>query len=121
MNIAKLTEIEERAKKATSGPWVYMDDAEPYSGTVLTADEAVRICETPQLDDRLDDMEFIAHARTDIPALCKALRESMAREAAMADIVKAAQDLIDTTEYGGYDSLEEAVEKYDKLKEGATE
>lgn len=73
-----LQKVEGRAAKATPGPWAYMTD-EVFSGQIrscgLDNDDPTAfsyIADTP--DERDDDMEFIASARTDVDQLCAALR-----------------------------------------------
>ena len=78
-----VAEIEARAQKATPGPWVYFGEPDDnvFWGEIRSAAEDgsfAHITDTPELDERDNDMEFIAHARQDIPALCatvRALRE----------------------------------------------
>ena len=69
----RLDEIEARANAATEGPW----EADG-SAHVLTADNTptfVARCADPGGSDAgVPDAEFIAHARTDVPALVAALR-----------------------------------------------
>jgi hypothetical protein len=87
----------ERAEKATIGPWIY----DLGNGEVETSEHRVTICnragnlerkqdvehrygdEIPlevikllQADNN-DDMEFIAHARTDVPELARRLNEAI--------------------------------------------
>ena len=75
----RLNEIEARANAATPGPWAsVINDRRMYH--VVTDNE--EFCQTygPELYDSQgffsdDDTEFIAHARTDVPALVAALYE----------------------------------------------
>ena len=78
-----LDEIEQRADKATSGPWG-MDELESYDGDSV----ACWIIGNIQIEtgddwwisvepDYKGDAQFIAHARTDVPRLVKALRRCM--------------------------------------------
>lgn len=88
MDEAKLKEIEDRAAKATEGPWVYFGEPQDnvFWGQIRSVAEDgsfAHITDTPELDERDNDMEFIAHAREDIPALCKAIRELRAEMEAM--------------------------------------
>jgi hypothetical protein len=90
-------EIAERCERATSGPWrstslhqydqlrirvVHTDDAGTWSLFELTS-----------FEQNAADADFIAHARTDIPALLAALRhERQLRaelEAALQDLLNA--------------------------------
>ena len=75
-----VAEIAARANAATPGPWVYMTD-EAFGGEIRAAgfgegdnDKFEHVADTPKYDDRPDDMDFIAHARTDVPALCATVR-----------------------------------------------
>jgi hypothetical protein len=77
---AKLREIEERAEKATSGPWMYGCGTSTVlceTGIVRTEDrEAILVnCGRGSGSESQEDGEFIAASRTDVPALTKALRE----------------------------------------------
>ncbi len=99
--IARLEEIEHRSELATAGPWVRWDghsevycdnDGENTLGSI--AGSRIAACEPDDLPDVItngvvveeDDTdvyelqagqnaEFIAFAREDIPALCKAVRD----------------------------------------------
>jgi hypothetical protein len=72
MNDIELSAIEERCNKATPGPWTYIPD---WGDVVSCAEESMcHIADIPTLDDRPDDMEFIANARADIPALIAEIR-----------------------------------------------
>lgn len=76
---AAVSEIEARAAKATIGPWVYFgepDDNVFWGEIRSAADEGgfAHVADTPELDERGDDFEFIAHAREDIPALCRTVK-----------------------------------------------
>lgn len=69
-----LDEIERRANSATPGPWegkrnggMYARDREPVFET------GCGCCSDPDLTD--ENSAFIAHARTDVPALIARVRE----------------------------------------------
>jgi hypothetical protein len=64
----ELTAIRKRAEKATPGPWRYiLDDHEELVTSVDVTDTVV---ETYARDEESDaNIEFIAHAREDIPRL----------------------------------------------------
>ncbi|WP_037161013.1 hypothetical protein [Rhodococcoides fascians] len=76
-----LDAIEARAEATTEGPWCaitsgipngdhwYVCSAEGESLAYISADDGINE------DQREPDAEFIAHARTDVPALLAALRE----------------------------------------------
>jgi hypothetical protein len=70
---ASLSEIEERCRKAYHGPWqirhgaiIGKDMRSPLSHLIVDANERV--------DDPSADLEFIANARQDIPALLETIR-----------------------------------------------
>lgn len=92
MTPSQISEIQQRADAATKGPWVYMGDTFPYQGMVVSAKNVDRICETPIFDDRTDDMEFIAHARKDIPNLLAHISEQAEKigrlEAATTEVLE---------------------------------
>ncbi len=68
-----LASIEERAKKATPGPWNNSVDWEYVSPPESAGEDAPPICG----DCTKRDSEFIAHARQDIPALLACLRKAV--------------------------------------------
>lgn len=85
MDEARLVEIEARANAATEGPWYQGSEApqavvlEAYDAddmVVLWLDES----NAPEAD-----AAFIAHARTDVPALIAALRQAWAERDAAAE------------------------------------
>lgn len=82
MNInERLDQIEQRAERASEGPWFdeerNLDD--PWGAT--TVYNVFHNGDTPDRDlvaeAAYDNAEFIAHARTDVPALVKALRAAL--------------------------------------------
>ena len=84
MNKEQLQEIEARANAAAPGPWfVHSNDGYDFHGRVDTADGEF-ICNLPQplaAPSRRALGEFIAHARSDVPALCaevERLRDNLA-------------------------------------------
>ena len=73
--MSKLTEIEDRAKKATEGPW-WRDDGEGYSINRVRSDKktiADVIGDSAETDATA---EFIAHSHEDIPYLLSLLRSA---------------------------------------------
>jgi hypothetical protein len=76
MNDKQLQEIKDRESKATEGPWVHLENT-PFWGEIRTANEKsfTQIAVMPELDDRTDDFNFIAWARTDIPDLLAELEQ----------------------------------------------
>lgn len=76
---------ERRAKKATKGPWiVWKGHAEVYQGPAKENElysmrgHGQKICECDDFDHSKTqakrDASFVARARTDVPALCAAVR-----------------------------------------------
>jgi hypothetical protein len=78
---ADLAAIAARANAATPGPWC-TDNTEIYQGSEYRAD-AFWVGETCRVDgpDAPADAEFIAHARTDVPALLARVAELEAQAA----------------------------------------
>ena len=68
----RLNEIEARANAATDGPWEGIRYPDGLLGRVIASDE-LGVCIAEDFPDDAD-AEFIAHARTDVPALVAALR-----------------------------------------------
>ena len=66
----RLDEIEARANAATEGPWMGIRYPDGFLGRVIGGNGFGVAEDFP--DDA--DAEFIAHARTDVPALVAALR-----------------------------------------------
>lgn len=99
MNAAdRLAQIEARAQAATEGPWTWDAHRVPtlsgragdpatyaYDVEVVEAEHSgecgCRSACTLDLHVSPDDAEFIAHARTDVPALTAALRAVLDRHA----------------------------------------
>ena len=80
----KLQEIRERVEKATSGPWMLWNGWGPLEVDGLHRASRIgpnRIREglragEGDIDGTKDDLEFVAHARQDIPDLLDALEEA---------------------------------------------
>src|SRR5690606_22140023 len=71
-----LSEIEERLANATPGPWDWVPSAVEGGSHVLgvVGESGFPVLRTsPYAPPRQRDAEFIAHARTDVPRLVKAL------------------------------------------------
>lgn len=84
MTEAELKEIEDRAAKATKGPWVYFGEPDDnvFWGEIRSAADGAgfaHITDTPECDERHGDMEFIARCREDVPALCQYIRDLWAK------------------------------------------
>ena len=93
--------IEARANAARSGPWKWhwdvfgdgsssLDYLDGGGGFVLSA-HGMHTEGWIDADD--SDAEFIAHARTDIPALVSRVRELEAREKRVREVVKWVEDV----------------------------
>lgn len=82
-----IAQMRERANAATEGPWV-CDLNGNYENRVAETD-TMHICSTAKvnIDQTLDDAEFIAHARTDLPAVLELLEKAieMAEQIVAAD------------------------------------
>lgn len=66
----RLDEIQARADKALAGPW----EVNPFAHSVRKSGTNKVVCRLSVLDNA----SFIAHARTDVPALVAALRAVLA-------------------------------------------
>ncbi len=74
----------ERAERATEGPWDVTSDLPSWAVASLkaqtdvvgTLNRAYRIPFRKNLGCELNDAEFIAHARTDVPELARRLTEA---------------------------------------------
>jgi hypothetical protein len=67
-----LDEIEQRAKRATPGPWTsFIEGRDHTSGSsfIRTAGDDIELAGAT-----IDDQDFIAHSRQDIPALIAEVR-----------------------------------------------
>jgi hypothetical protein len=74
-----LNEIEERANKATEGPWEFVDStANQMVVKPLGKGRDGIICALGGIGARTPEFQFIASARTDVPALVKALHRAVA-------------------------------------------
>lgn len=82
MTDADLAAIRQRAEQATKGPWGY--DLNGYVAYVERGGEwGNTICALPVTGRRHEDGEFLAHARTDIPALLDRLALLEAQQTAL--------------------------------------
>lgn len=71
MTDSELKQIEARANAATDGPWEVRPHFDEY-GRELRMTRWVTGVEVENLE--IEDAEFVAHARTDVPALCEEVR-----------------------------------------------
>jgi len=71
-----LHEIRERADKATEGPWSNLDEPGELHSCVLAEPCGDPFHIAMQIT-RPEDEDFIAHARTDVPRLVKALEVAL--------------------------------------------
>ncbi|MCH4245392.1 hypothetical protein [Acinetobacter gerneri] len=72
MNEEKLKIIKERCNKATIGPWTsYVEGRDHESGSnfIMTGSNKDRGNDFELIGATIDDQDFIAHARQDIPNL----------------------------------------------------
>ena len=80
--IDRLSEIEARANAATEGPWAVVVEDGVILALVLTDEDDGLMFgdngyDAPIVTETGEDADFIAHARTDVPALVAALRAVM--------------------------------------------
>lgn len=84
----RLAEIEARANAATPGPWetsaVLTLSGRRYD-SVTGTDVEYDVCEFPRSPSGIEDGEFIAAARQDVPALVAALRAVLTLHAPHTD------------------------------------
>ncbi|MCD2263279.1 hypothetical protein K3888_11275 [Dietzia aurantiaca] len=84
----RLDQIEQRAEAATEGPWEVMEEVDGVragrrtairaQGNLAIARRVVTVDQTrPHHEPAEANVEFIAHARTDVPALVAALRAAL--------------------------------------------
>ena len=75
----RLAEIQARAEKATDGPWRHSVERERYeTAHYVRHGEGEHLAVfTGNYSGASEDGEFIAHARTDVPALAAALEEAL--------------------------------------------
>ena len=75
MNVPDIPEIKERYEAATEGPWEASEDIRTHAMVVFQPENGGLVIHDGEcLSDA--DANFIAHARTDIPALVTALEEA---------------------------------------------
>ena len=89
MDEAKLQEIEARANAATPGPWI--GDGEfgfVFQRGASRAHCIARLDHEDVRDTSGADLAFIAHARTDVPALIAEVRRLRAEHAAALDAAR---------------------------------
>lgn len=85
----QLAEIDRRAEAATDGPWfVASDRTEILSESACRVIADTRFFQGPPDFLECADAEFIAHARTDVPALIAALREARAERDALREVAE---------------------------------
>jgi hypothetical protein len=84
-----LDEIEARAAAATPGPWT-TDGWEIYQGTGAGIPDLMKwvgeTCRADDYDGSRNDAAFIAHARTDVPAMTAEIRRLRAQVAAVTAV-----------------------------------
>jgi hypothetical protein len=81
LTLQQLDEIQARAQAATPGPWT-TDGWEIYQGAEEDSPNLLtwvgETCRADDYDGSRRDAEFIAHARTDVPALLDELKQARA-------------------------------------------
>lgn len=68
----ELASIKERCEKTTAGPWTsYFEGRDHVSGSnfIMTGEGANRGDDIELIGAKIEDQDFIAHARQDIPKL----------------------------------------------------
>lgn len=82
----ELAAIEARAAAATAGEWTVADDHPTHAAFYVRAgvDELAVIYQAGSAEVNRANAELMAHARSDVPSLCQALRESR-RDYRLAD------------------------------------
>ncbi|WP_239934219.1 hypothetical protein [Streptomyces sp. CBG31] len=88
-----LAEIAARAEAATAGPWC-TDGAEIYQGDEYAWDAfwVGETCRADEADGGTVDAAFIAHARTDVPALLAEVERLRAALSSAADAIAEQDD-----------------------------
>jgi len=119
-----LAEIEARANAATEGPWACINEPELSSVVATSMPDTdgkhygIALiphwspeCDSIDWNVKADNAKFIAAARTDVPALCAALREAWERiaelEGALAEWYLASDDYAEGAETAAHDRLNE--------------
>ena len=83
-------ECREQADKATPGPWAQLDGFPKYIVLAAERGRPIGWLEMPLLDD----MAFIASARTDVPALCDAVEAQAAEIGRLRAALESAEELL---------------------------
>lgn len=108
MTDEQLREIEQRANVATLGPWVFV----PHFNCVWheSSAGAGHICDVPDGDERDNDMNFIAAARSDVPALIAEVRRLKSSNDMFASFGRAVmKNIYDAGDWWADDALNEYV------------
>lgn len=109
----QLSGIEARANAATPGPWC-TDSWEIYQGAEYEAgaEWIGETCRAGEMDDSRADAEFVAAARTDVPALLAEVRRLTARVAELEPDVDLLEALraYGVDNWDGYDEAIQAAE-----------
>lgn len=91
MSPEQLEEIEKRAEKATPGPWQLGSRLVGSVQWGALFDEKSNL--VALINNGKTDEAFIVASRTDIPALCKALREAWARSEKCDEAIRLARSM----------------------------
>jgi hypothetical protein len=90
-----LRAIEERACKASPGPWYYHSVRHPIWGAIYNAEKPILAAmehANPNYASNTADLEFAAWARTDIPFLLSLLREREEENRRLREALAAIRD-----------------------------
>ena len=112
-----LDAIEARANAATKGPWAWQANDKGYPQQIVGNDDGlVLVAETFTGPEHFPaEAEFIAHARTDVPALIAALREAQIKlnalrgQAEMPLLSWEPSSVVDTARKVGWDQARAAI------------
>lgn len=103
-NKIDLAAIKARCEAATEGPWWHRHSEDKERCWVEASDGqrfiVAKILSPARLEENMKDGTFIAHARTDTPALLKEVERLQKREDEFADLLASANnDVKRLTEY----------------------
>jgi hypothetical protein len=82
----RISEIAEREKKATKGPW-HRGDVKGFTDDCVYREDGANICKALLPESKAQNLDFIAHARADIPFLLSELASE--RQAVIEDCCRA--------------------------------
>jgi len=121
-----LDAVQARADAATAGPWTVDDDRQTAYPVVRANGRAVAGCPTSGLGKwpRLSNAVFVAHARTDVPALVAELRAARGARGQLNDLYEDleahdAEVLTGATAFEVLTHLSRILHAWDTATEGA--